>query len=799
MSTNVGGIYFDVSLDTSKLIEGQRKVDAELGKTSASLDGFKSKLTAVASAVGILGVAMAAVKAANFADDMRMLSVRVNIAAGSMDAGSVAMAKLIDISRNAQTSVQATAEVFARLNSSIKAMGGTQTDTLRLTETLAKAIKVSGASAEEAKNAMLQFGQAMGSGKLQGDELRSLMENAPYLMQKMAQGIGVPVGALKKLGEQGKLTADVVAEALQKASAQIESDFDQLPKTVSAAFAQMEDAAKRANEKFDELTGTSTILAGASRGLAEVIDELGKQFGAANTEAGTLGRNTAIKEWADDTKIALSYVVDAADMVWQTVSVLGRNVAFVFKAVGTEIGGIAAQASSVARGDFAGAKAIGQMMVADAAKRRAELDSADAKALGKEKLAGQQMREAWAAGYGGGRGRINPEQAPSKLKAPQGSDKPDGPAKKKFDSEAYLSDLRKAADDELAVINETEAEKLRVAAKHYAAHEISEREYQSAILEIKKAAASDRAKLADKEQKTLREKKLKEYEQDIEDAVAIAKEIRDARERENSIIGQVDPAAALRMDYEKRLAVVVEYEELMRAAGIDSTQKANDAREAIEKDYADKRLALAVSSAKGVEGVILKSFDKMGDAAIEFMHTGKASFRDLFGFMADEFIRNQMRMLQTQAMNAMSGGGGGGLLGILGGLGNMFTGGGIAGSASIAGAVGGETLNNFIINGAFANGGDPAVGKWSLVGEKGPELIRPRSAMTVIPNGKMSNALGASASSSSGGAPQYIFNNPITITGNGVTMQDVQMAQRQSETRIKASILQSRNRGGRFE
>ena len=158
------------------------------------------------------------------------------------------MNRLVDISKRTNTAVADNVVVFTRLNQSLMQMGGNQEDTLRITELLGKAIKVSGASAEEAKSAMLQFGQALGSGKLQGDEFHSLMENAPYLMKQLAAGIGVPIGALKNLSTQGKLTADVVVNALSKSAGQIESDFSKFPQTVGGAFTVAEDAAKRANE-----------------------------------------------------------------------------------------------------------------------------------------------------------------------------------------------------------------------------------------------------------------------------------------------------------------------------------------------------------------------------------------------------------------------------------------------------------------------------------------------------------------------------------------------------------------------
>lgn len=425
MAEKVGGIYYEVDLDTRKMVDGQRRAES-------SLQQFEAKLNKITDAIKIYAAAMAALKVLKLADEILLLSTRVEVAAGNIESGAAAMSSLVDISRRTQSSLAGNIEVFTRLNQSILQMGGTQQDTLRLTELLAKAIKVSGASAVEAKSAMLQFGQALGSGKLAGDELRSLLETAPYLMQQLAAGIGVPVGALKKLGEEGKLTADVVTAALGKAAAKIDEDFRKFPQTIESAMVVAQDQAALAALKFDELSGSSATLTGVIKGVGEVLDKLALQFGAANTEAGNLGRNQAIATWSEKTRTVLSYVIDAADLAWQTLSVLGRNVAFVFQGVGAEIGGIGAQIAAVMRGDFAGAKAIGDAMKADAEQRRRDLDAKDAETLRDRKLAGQQMRDAWEQGAGGGRGFVNPTPDPSKLKATGGDGKPKKPPRDYF-------------------------------------------------------------------------------------------------------------------------------------------------------------------------------------------------------------------------------------------------------------------------------------------------------------------------------------------------------------------------------
>jgi tape measure domain-containing protein len=328
VAERVGGIYYDVTLDTAGMIRGQRAIDAGVAQAARAFN-------VITAAVKIYAATLALVKAINMAEEFRLLQARVEIAAGSVEKGNNAWRELYQISRTTQTAMADNVQVFTRLNQSVLQLGGTQRDTLVLTELLGKAIKVSGASATESKAAMLQFAQALGSGKLAGDELRSLMENAPYLMQRLAEGLGVPIGQLKALGEQGKLTSDVVINALNKAATSIERDFAKVPQTFTGAMTVMEDAAIRAAESLDTVTGTSAVSTGVIKGLTEVVESLAMQFEAAADESDRLGRNKAVETWADRTRLVLSYVVDAADMVRR-----------VFQSVGAVIGAIAAKAES---------------------------------------------------------------------------------------------------------------------------------------------------------------------------------------------------------------------------------------------------------------------------------------------------------------------------------------------------------------------------------------------------------------------------------------------------------------------
>ncbi|MDZ5457880.1 tape measure protein [Azohydromonas lata] len=481
MSELVGAIYYECTLETQGLIHAQRKVDAALKKAADSFDSLKQvgvgAMTAIATAVKILAAAMSLVKAAEMADDMRLLAARVNIAAGSIQAGAEALQALTKISAATQTELESNVQVFARLNSSIKQMGGTQQDTLTLTELLAKAIKVSGVSAAEASAAMLQFGQALGSGKLAGDELKSLMETAPYLMKQLADGIGVPIGQLKSLGEQGKLTADVVVQAMSKAANSINSDFAQMPETVKGAFTVAMDAAARANEKLDDLTGTSAALTGAGKGLGDVLDFVAGRLAAMAGESEKAGRAKLVQKWAEDTATVLSYVVDATDFV-----VRG------FRQMGAGVAGLAASAGLAAQGQLGAARAALTQM------------KDDVLAIGNAGYIGPRFRQQQAAL------KLTPEPdrldragqaapAMSKLKPTKDEDEARKAAAKTAAAQAYYEGLVAANKTALEQIDAEEQKALTENQRRMLADKDNAAIYTKAKVEIIKKFAMERARL----------------------------------------------------------------------------------------------------------------------------------------------------------------------------------------------------------------------------------------------------------------------------------------------------------------
>jgi tape measure domain-containing protein len=643
VSENVGGIHYEVELDTSKLVRGQREVSSAISQAASSFN-------AITAAVKLYAAALAVVRSVQLADEMRMLAARIDVAAGSAEKGADAMRALEGIARRTGTSIAANAEVFGRLNQSLLQMGGTQQDTLQVTELLGKAIKVSGASAVEAKAAMLQFGQALGSGKLAGDELRSLMENAPYLMRQLADGIGVPIGSLKKLGEEGKLTSDVVINALSKAADKIDSDFKQLPQTFDSALSVARDAFGRVVLAMDEASQKSAALTGITKGVGEVFDFVAGQIKATNEAQDALNRSRAIDEWADRSRTALSYVADAAASVWQNISnsrvaqAMGK-VPDVLKNTG--IGKMLASLGQDGEGLTIGDKTYRLGSGNDRAGTPQELPGEKMRRLA------QQQADALATGsdYKDRSDRL--KDIRPKLKTPDTGGKKD-----KFDEAAYLSGLAQKAADEREKVTIIEEEAYRKAAELRKKGEITEKQYQTARTLIAEAAARSRFEIEDKANKEI-ERTVKQANDMIaaDDKRAADARVK-AREDANAILDSANPISKLRAELEQKSALLTEYAQkdqdnalLYEAAKVELARQTAEKIKEIEDKRASDQLAAQTMLMQGYGSL----FGSMADMAKAFGGEQSKTYKALFAVskafaIAESLVKIQQGIAAASAL-----------------------------------------------------------------------------------------------------------------------------------------------------
>ncbi|WP_286806194.1 tape measure protein, partial [Marinimicrobium sp. UBA4209] len=143
------------------------------------------------------------------------------------------------LAQDTRQELGSTVNLYARLARSTDQLELSNQDLLTVTRAINQSFIVSGAGAQEAAAATLQLSQGMASGTLRGEELNSVLENSPRLARAIADGLGVTIGELRALGEQGRLTTEVVTQALLRTADTIDAEFQRMPRTVGQALQQL--------------------------------------------------------------------------------------------------------------------------------------------------------------------------------------------------------------------------------------------------------------------------------------------------------------------------------------------------------------------------------------------------------------------------------------------------------------------------------------------------------------------------------------------------------------------------------
>lgn len=207
---------------------------------------------------------------------------RLNAIIGDLSRSRAVFNDLAAVSRQTGVSIGDSAATFGRFAVAAKDLGVTNAQIVELVGGIQKFGIVAGASTQETQSATQQLGQALASGKFQGDELRSVMENMPQLAQALAKELGTSIGNLRQMGTEGKLTADVVMPALLRAVQGIDAEFAKMPVSMARAQAQFDVSAKGFLAHIDEAIGLSQKLAKILEGAASLIDRVRTGAGGAS-------------------------------------------------------------------------------------------------------------------------------------------------------------------------------------------------------------------------------------------------------------------------------------------------------------------------------------------------------------------------------------------------------------------------------------------------------------------------------------------------------------------------------------
>ncbi len=247
-----------------------------MAEVKAGMSAFGDQVaTAKTQLLAFLSINWAAGKVqeiVQIADAWNMMGARLKLATAGQNEFVTAQKALFDIAQRIGVPIQEVSTLYGKLQQAVRMLGGEQKDALTITESISQALRLSGASATEAQSSLLQFGQALASGVLRGEEFNSVVENSPRLAQALADGLNVPIGRLRKLAEEGRLTADVVVNALMSQKDKLAAEYSQLPATVSQAFQRLQNAFGQWVAQVDAATGITKKLADGLTWLATNLD-----------------------------------------------------------------------------------------------------------------------------------------------------------------------------------------------------------------------------------------------------------------------------------------------------------------------------------------------------------------------------------------------------------------------------------------------------------------------------------------------------------------------------------------------
>ncbi|WP_143530050.1 tape measure protein [Rodentibacter trehalosifermentans] len=206
-------------------------VRSDIQQMALDFDKAKNKFLSLRTMVAGYFAMAAGGSMMKVADDWASVDARVKLATKSAQDHKHALEEIFALSQRSGQDYLASADLFSKVSRSADDLGLGLDDTLNLTEIIGQTMTIGGTSKSAQEAALMQFGQALGSGALRGDELNSILEQAPRLAQAIADSFNVPVGSLKDLGEKGKLTSKELAQGLLKQADKIKKEFDLMPKT----------------------------------------------------------------------------------------------------------------------------------------------------------------------------------------------------------------------------------------------------------------------------------------------------------------------------------------------------------------------------------------------------------------------------------------------------------------------------------------------------------------------------------------------------------------------------------------
>lgn len=733
----------------ANVARGEARFDKAMSgiqKSAGTAERFVSRaMGGIAGALAGVSVVALARSFLTIADEAKKLDAQLRLATsgfGSFGQAQKDVQRIADVTRSG---LSETASLYGNFVRGAKELGGTQAEAARATETFSKTLKISGADANQAASATLQFGQALAAGALRGDELNSILEASPRLARLLADAMGRPIGEIKKLGEEGALTSDKLLKALTdtKFTAGIDAEFNQIPITFDDAMTRVYNAALTTFSAFDRGGEFSSMLADfigdGADGFAD-LDKSAEEFGI--SVRGTLeGLASAFDPFLDAGREAFRLLgIDLGNF-----SANGRK----------EIGDILAAADQLLNIGPSIANRFGANGRYDS---RLAQNFAQRSAASDQRLQGQANERRFRSMIGGYDVMGNPlpgtPGAASSRRTPSasssGGKKKSGP-RSPLDPDAFareeasLNDriLRLKNDESLTIEERAAIELQRVETARDAANKDVESEKRYTQAQKEKVSALNNQIAALEAASVI-------YERDADLAKRHYALATDANERTQDLLeSQSSIADTRRQQYEveKRILALrqsqerADFELLLKSRNPDDVIRGRAGLERLDEKQANERAVLGrrfespleaygrrldtSDTQDQVEDLVVQELDHVQDGIRDAI-TKRLGIKDPFlAGILDIFI--QQNIMKPLA-ESLAGAGGGGLGGILGGIGSFL--GFSSGGSGTLGGRGGTDKNVLSLNGRpFANvsrGETLSVGSKPLAGRSSaPTIVQP--------------------------------------------------------------------------
>ncbi len=282
---DAGSVVYEVDMDTSRLLAARREVDAALNVLNGSMGRLEASVNRTERSIGSMertmsslsGVAKGLLAAlsvqqvASYADAWTELNNKVANSVRTGETQAEVMQRIFDVSQATQSSLNGTATLYARLERGTRTYNTSAEDLTRLTTIINQGFAVSGATAQEAENAIIQLSQGIASGVLRGEEFNSVSEQGSRLMVALADSMGVSIGQLRAMAAQGQLTTDVVVKGLLSQGDAIGKEFANT--TVSIAKG-LQVAGNNVTKFFGENSTVKSFAAGFRDSVITISENL---------------------------------------------------------------------------------------------------------------------------------------------------------------------------------------------------------------------------------------------------------------------------------------------------------------------------------------------------------------------------------------------------------------------------------------------------------------------------------------------------------------------------------------------